>query len=100
MCKCFFDSGPHVCAFLSILFICWLNKIDSLYRCIKGEPAIEEYFEMYSEAEIYRSQIVEAVMQSPGSQQYLNPGRVVVVKSESVSSLRHLVPSILVEFAT
>lgn len=48
---------------------------------------------MYSEAEIYRSQIVEAVMQSPGSQQYLNPGRVVVVKSESVSSLSYLVPS-------
>lgn len=52
-------------------------------ECIKGEPAIEEYFEMYSEAEIYRSQIVEAVMQCPGSQQWLNPGRVVVVKSES-----------------
>lgn len=52
-------------------------------ECIKGEPAIEEYYEMYSEAETYNTKIVEAVMQSPGSQHYLSPGRVVVVKSES-----------------
>ncbi|XP_010541438.1 PREDICTED: DExH-box ATP-dependent RNA helicase DExH11 isoform X2 [Tarenaya hassleriana] len=51
-------------------------------ECIKGEPAIEEYYEMYSEAEEYNSKISEAVMQSPHAQQFLNPGRVVVVKSE------------------
>lgn len=53
-------------------------------ECIKGEPAIEEYYDLYSEAESYSNQITEAVMQSPTSQQYLIPGRVVVVKSQSV----------------
>ncbi|XP_071934825.1 DExH-box ATP-dependent RNA helicase DExH11 isoform X2 [Coffea arabica] len=52
-------------------------------ECIKGEPAIEEYYEMSSEADTHSTKIVEAVMQSPGSQHYLSPGRVVVVKSES-----------------
>lgn len=52
-------------------------------ECIKGEPAIEEYYNLYAEAETYSSQILEAVMQSPSRQQYLNPGRVVVVKSDS-----------------
>ena len=55
-------------------------------RCIKGEPAIEEYYEMYSEAEKYDSAISEKVMQLPAAQQCLTPGRVVVVKSTSVSS--------------
>ncbi|GAB2263267.1 hypothetical protein Droror1_Dr00004264 [Drosera rotundifolia] len=50
-------------------------------ECIKGEPAIEEYFEMYSEAEKYQDQINEAVMQSHVAQQFLTVGRVVVVKS-------------------
>lgn len=54
-------------------------------RCIKGEPAIEDYYEMHSEAERYGKLITEAVMQSPVSQQHLTPGRVVVVKSELVS---------------
>ncbi|XP_018632814.1 DExH-box ATP-dependent RNA helicase DExH11 isoform X2 [Nicotiana tomentosiformis] len=52
-------------------------------ECIKGEPAIEDYYDMYSEAEKYSHQIAEAVMQSPASQQYLSPGRAVVVKSQS-----------------
>ncbi|PHU13878.1 ATP-dependent RNA helicase SKI2 [Capsicum chinense] len=52
-------------------------------ECIKGEPAIEDYFDMYSEAEKYSHQIAEAVMQSPVSQQYLTTGRAVVVKSQS-----------------
>ncbi|KAJ8553074.1 hypothetical protein K7X08_020467 [Anisodus acutangulus] len=52
-------------------------------ECIKGEPAIEDYYDMYSEAETYSHQIAEAVMQSPASQQYLTPGRAVVVKSQS-----------------
>ncbi|MFS7978052.1 putative RNA helicase [Helianthus anomalus] len=52
-------------------------------RCIKGEPAIEEYYEWYLEAEMYRNQITEAVLQSSVSQPFLMPGRVVVVKSQS-----------------
>lgn len=48
---------------------------------------------MYSEAEEYNSKIAEAVMQSPGLQHYLSPGRVVIVKSESVSSRSQLLPS-------
>ncbi|KAL3625768.1 Antiviral helicase ski2 [Castilleja foliolosa] len=53
-----------------------------IVECIKGEPAIEDYYEMHSEAEIYKSMIIEAVMQSQTSQQFLTPGRVVVVNSE------------------
>ncbi|KAI8523660.1 hypothetical protein RHMOL_Rhmol13G0090800 [Rhododendron molle] len=52
-------------------------------ECIKGEPAIEEYYEMYSEAEKYSNQISEAIMQSSSSQKFLIPGTVVVVKSQS-----------------
>ncbi|XP_055831950.1 DExH-box ATP-dependent RNA helicase DExH11 isoform X4 [Solanum dulcamara] len=52
-------------------------------ECIKGEPAIEDYFDMYTEAEKYSNQIAEAVMQSTASQQYLTLGRAVVVKSQS-----------------
>jgi len=57
-------------------------------RCIKGEPSIEEYYEMYIEAEKYLNQITEGIMQSNAAQQFLVPGRVVVVKSQSVSSCR------------
>ncbi|KAL6565185.1 Antiviral helicase ski2 [Orobanche minor] len=53
-----------------------------IIECIKGEPAIEDYYEMRSEAEKYSSMLSEAIMLSPNSQQYLTPGRVVVVKSE------------------
>lgn len=53
--------------------------------CIKGEPDIEEYYELYSEAEKYNSEILEAVMQTGTAQQLLSAGRVVVVKSQSVS---------------
>ncbi|GKV33028.1 hypothetical protein SLEP1_g41582 [Rubroshorea leprosula] len=52
-------------------------------ECIKGEPTIEEYYEMYAEYEKYGDQISEAVMQSPATQQFLSPGRVIVVKSQS-----------------
>jgi antiviral helicase SKI2 len=55
------------------------------YRCIKGEPAIEEYYEMHLEAGMYNEKITEAVMQSSSIQQFLTVGRVVVVKSQSVS---------------
>eukprot|EP00257_Ricinus_communis_P017116 XP_015575481.1 DExH-box ATP-dependent RNA helicase DExH11 [Ricinus communis] len=52
-------------------------------ECIKGEPDIEEYYDMFLEAEEYSNQISEAVMQSSAAQQFLTPGRVVVVKSQS-----------------
>lgn len=61
--------------------------------CIKGEPAIEEYYEWYSEAEMYSNQISEAVAQSPASQSFLTPGRVVVVRSQSAQD--HLLGVIL-----
>lgn len=49
------------------------------------EPAIEEYYEMYLEAEECSNKISESIIQS-SSQQFLKPGRVIVVKSQSVSS--------------
>ncbi|XP_057536016.1 DExH-box ATP-dependent RNA helicase DExH11 isoform X2 [Amaranthus tricolor] len=52
-------------------------------ECIKGEPSIEEYYEMYAEAEEYLNQITEGVMQTHTAQQFLVPGRVVVVKSQT-----------------
>ncbi|KAK9168229.1 hypothetical protein Syun_000369 [Stephania yunnanensis] len=52
-------------------------------ECIQGEPAIEEYYEMSMEAEQHGDFIFEKVMQSSTAQQFLSPGRVVVVKSES-----------------
>ncbi|PON70872.1 ATP-dependent RNA helicase Ski [Parasponia andersonii] len=52
-------------------------------ECIKGEPDIEEYYEMYSEAEKYNNEISEAVMQTSTAQKFLTIGRVVVVKSQS-----------------
>ncbi|XP_022997907.1 DExH-box ATP-dependent RNA helicase DExH11 isoform X1 [Cucurbita maxima] len=52
-------------------------------ECIKGEPAIEEYYDLYAEAEKNSNQISEAVMQSSAIQQFLTPGRVVVVRSQS-----------------
>ncbi|KAG6607294.1 DExH-box ATP-dependent RNA helicase DExH11, partial [Cucurbita argyrosperma subsp. sororia] len=52
-------------------------------ECIKGEPAIEEYYDLYAEAEKNSNQVSEAVMQSSAIQQFLTPGRVVVVKSQS-----------------
>lgn len=67
----FYDCDDHACLFV--------------YRCIKGEPAIEEYYEMHLAAEMYNEQITEAVMQSPSIPQVLIPGRVVVMKSQSVS---------------
>lgn len=60
-------------------------------RCIKGEPAIEEYYEMHAEAEEHNEQISKAVMQSSVTQPFLTPGRVVVVKSQSVSYFNILV---------
>ncbi|KAE9591144.1 hypothetical protein Lal_00039818 [Lupinus albus] len=60
-----------------------LNQPTKAIECIKGEPTIEEYYDLYSEAETYSNQISEAILQSPNAQQFLNTGRVIVVKSES-----------------
>ncbi|KAB2089405.1 hypothetical protein ES319_A03G058800v1 [Gossypium barbadense] len=62
-------------------------------ECIKGEPAIEEYYEMHTEAEEHSEQIIKAVMQSSVAKQYLTPGRVVVVKSQSAQD--HLLGVVL-----
>lgn len=64
-----------------ILYETWLFAC----RCIKGEPAIEEYYDMYFEAETHSKEMLEAVMQSHVAQKFLTPGRVVVMKSQSVS---------------
>lgn len=61
-----------------------------LFRCLKGEPTIEEYYDLYLEAETYSNQISEAILQSRSAQQFLNTGRVVIVKSESVSRHIHI----------
>ncbi|KAK7333272.1 hypothetical protein VNO80_30037 [Phaseolus coccineus] len=60
-----------------------LDQPRKAIECIKGEPTIEEYYDLYSEAETYNNQISEAILQSPSAQQFLNTGRVVIVKSES-----------------
>ena len=60
-----------------------LNQPTKVIECIKGQPTIEEYYDLYFEAEKYNSQISEAVLLSPNAQSSLNTGRVVVIKSES-----------------
>lgn len=60
-----------------------LSQTTKAIECIKGEPAIEEYYELASQAETYRDCISEAIMQSNVVQQFLSPGRVVVVRSQS-----------------
>ncbi|KAF5185551.1 Dexh-box atp-dependent rna helicase dexh11 [Thalictrum thalictroides] len=62
-----------------------LAQPSAIIECIKGEPAIEEYYEMLTEADRHREAVLEKVMQSSSAQQFLSPGRVVVVKSQSVS---------------
>ncbi|EAY84566.1 hypothetical protein OsI_05937 [Oryza sativa Indica Group] len=65
------------------LLLQMLRQPTKTIECIKGEPAIEEYYEMVLEAEAHRESITEAIMQLPASQQSLTPGRLVVVKSQS-----------------
>ncbi|XP_077238807.1 RNA helicase, ATP-dependent, SK12/DOB1 protein isoform X2 [Tasmannia lanceolata] len=62
-------------------------------ECIKGEPAIEEYHGMATEAEKHREHIFETILQSNTAQQFLSPGRVVIVKSQSVED--HLLGVVL-----
>nr|CAB3448922.1 unnamed protein product [Digitaria exilis] len=66
------------------LLLQMLRQPTKTIECIKGEPAIEEYYEMALQAEAHRELITEAIMQLPSTQQFLTPGRLVVVKSESV----------------
>ncbi|KAF8396881.1 hypothetical protein HHK36_018516 [Tetracentron sinense] len=75
------------------LLMLMLAQPTEAIKCIKGEPAIEEYYEMYADAEKYSDCIVETVMQSHAAQQHLSPGRVVVVKSISVQD--HLLGVVL-----
>ncbi|XP_041998400.1 DExH-box ATP-dependent RNA helicase DExH11-like isoform X1 [Salvia splendens] len=70
-----------------------LAQPKKIVECIKGEPAIEDYYVMYSEAEKHSNMIIEAVMLSPASQQYLSPGRVVIVKSQLAQN--HLLGAIV-----
>lgn len=79
-----------MCALKLILFISLPYIIyPCIVRCIKGEPSIEEYYEMALQAEAHRELITEAIMQLSSTQQFLVPGRLVVVKSESVC-LHHI----------
>ncbi|KAJ8749712.1 hypothetical protein K2173_012263 [Erythroxylum novogranatense] len=57
-----------------------IRRLDYLLVC---EPAIEEYYDMFLEAEKYSNQISKAVMHSPTVRQFLTPGRVVLVRSQS-----------------
>ncbi|AQK68640.1 DExH-box ATP-dependent RNA helicase DExH11 [Zea mays] len=65
------------------LLLQMLRQPTRTIECIKGEPSIEEYYEMTLDAEAHREYITEAIMQLPNSQQFLTPGRLVVVKSDS-----------------
>ncbi|KAJ6345236.1 hypothetical protein OIU78_007996 [Salix suchowensis] len=49
----------------------------------KGEPTIEEYYDLFLEAEKYGNEVAETVMQSRHAQTFLTPGRVVIVRSLS-----------------
>lgn len=65
------------------LLLQMLRQPTKTIECIKGEPSIEEYYEMALEAETHRESVTEAIMQLHTSQQFLTPGRLVVVKSKS-----------------
>ncbi|KAJ0987857.1 hypothetical protein J5N97_006213 [Dioscorea zingiberensis] len=70
-----------------------LAQTTKSIECIKGEPAIEEYLDMAIEAEAHRQDVSEVVMQSHTAQQFLLPGRVVVVRSPSADD--HLLGVVL-----
>ncbi|MCL7049423.1 hypothetical protein MKW94_018400 [Papaver nudicaule] len=70
-----------------------LAQIAKAVECIKGEPAIEEYYEMFLEADKQRDYVLENLMQSPAAQSNLSPGRVVVVKLQSAQD--HLLGVVL-----
>lgn len=65
------------------LLLQMLRQPTKTIECIKGEPSIEEYYDMFIEAEEHREFVTEAIMQLHSTQQFLAPGRLVVVKSKS-----------------
>ncbi|KAM3228479.1 hypothetical protein ACQJBY_059873 [Aegilops geniculata] len=65
------------------LLLQMLRQPTKTIECIKGEPSIEEYYDMFLEAEEHREFVTEAIMQLHTTQQFLAPGRLVVVKSKS-----------------
>ncbi|KAH9324105.1 hypothetical protein KI387_004283 [Taxus chinensis] len=58
-----------------------LSKMRASIDCIRGDPTIEEYYEIAREAETLGEQIQETIMQSRAAQQALTPGRLVVVRT-------------------
>lgn len=73
-----------------------MNVVNLLFdRCIKGEPAIEEYYGLHLEAKTLGDEVGEAVMQLSVAQSHLNPGRVVLVKTESVSFVYERFPFLI-----
>lgn len=75
------------------LLLLKLSQSTKAIECIKGEPAIEDYFEMASRAEQLRDDISEVLMLTHTAQQFLTPGRVVIVRSKLVED--HLLGVIL-----
>ncbi|GAV74483.1 DEAD domain-containing protein/Helicase_C domain-containing protein/DSHCT domain-containing protein/rRNA_proc-arch domain-containing protein [Cephalotus follicularis] len=75
-----------------------LSQSEKVVECIKGTPAIEEYYDMYLEAEKLNDQLLQAVIQSSAAQKFLTPGRVVVVKSQSVQD--HLLGVVVKGFSS
>ncbi|PKA51999.1 DEAD-box ATP-dependent RNA helicase ISE2, chloroplastic [Apostasia shenzhenica] len=75
------------------LLLLKLSQTTKTIECIKGEPAIEEYFKMATQAEELEDRIKEAAMQSHSAQQFLSLGRVVVIKAPSDDD--HLIGCIL-----
>ncbi|VAI55654.1 unnamed protein product [Triticum turgidum subsp. durum] len=65
------------------LLLQMLRQPTKTIECIKGEPSIEEYYDMFLEAEEHREFVTEAIMQLHTTQQFLAPGRLVVVKAKS-----------------
>ncbi|XP_058099554.1 DExH-box ATP-dependent RNA helicase DExH11 isoform X2 [Magnolia sinica] len=70
-----------------------LAQATKTIECIKGEPAIEEYYEMAIKAEECGDHVLEKIMQSSIARKNLLPGRVVVVKSHAVQD--HLLGVVL-----
>ncbi|GLJ42713.1 hypothetical protein SUGI_0885500 [Cryptomeria japonica] len=62
-----------------------LSKMRAAIDCIRGDPTIEEYYEMQREAEKLGGEIQETVMQSRAALQALTPGRLVVVRTPLIS---------------
>ncbi|OVA17687.1 Helicase [Macleaya cordata] len=75
------------------LLMLMLAQPTNAIECIKGEPAIEEYYEMLTEADKLKDSVLDTLMQSSSAQQFLTPGRVVVVTLQSAQD--HLLGVVL-----